>query len=71
MRAPGHRDLLADDGADGEFEAVRRSRHAASGVPVDDGPQQAIDPQGLPHGDGVGVEVEKLAAPGDGGRQVT
>ena len=67
---PGDRDLLADDGAHGELETVGGARHPPARVLLDHRPEVRVAPQGLPDGDGVGVEVEQLAAARHRGRQV-
>ena len=58
-----HRDLLADHGAHGQLEAVGRARARAD---LDRArtsrSDERVRAEGLPHGDGVGVEVEELAA---------
>ena len=66
----GDRDLLPDDGAHGELEAVGGAGHAAPGIAPHQRADERVVAQGLPDGDGVGVEVEQLAAAGHGGVQV-
>ena len=75
-QSPGHRtragdrDLLADDGAHGELEAVGGTRHAAPGTAPHQAADERVVAQGLPDGDGIGIEVEQLAAAGHGRVQV-
>ena len=66
----GDRDLLSDDGAHGELEAVGGAGHASAGVAPHQRADQRIAPQGLPDGHGVGIEVEELSAARHRGLQV-
>ena len=68
---PGDRDLLADDGAHGELEAVDGAGHPPPGIaPRPAAPTSGSSAQRLPDGDGVGIEVEQLAAARHGRVQV-
>ena len=67
---PGDRDLLPDDGAHGELEAVGGAGDTASRVAPHQRADERVVPQGLPNGDGIGIEVEQLAAARHGRVQV-
>ena len=61
----GDRDLLTDDRADGELEAVDRAGDAEAGRLGDEGSEQAVGAEQVIDGDGIGVEVEEVTRPGD------
>src|SRR5947209_13013354 len=62
-------DLLAEDGADGDFEAVPASGEAEAAASGDKGGKGRVGGQGRDDGAGVGAEVEHAAEAGDNRRE--
>ena len=61
----GDRDLLADDGAHGQLEAVGRTGHPSPRIGHHQWAENGVAPEGVDDGDGIGIEVEQLPAARD------
>ena len=67
---PGHRDLLADDGADEQLETVGMARHPQPRPLPHQRPQHRVARQGGVDRHRVGIEVEEPTGPGHGRGEV-
>ena len=64
-RGAAHRDLLAEDGAHRDLEAVPRAGHAQAGAPPQQPPERGVAAEHAGDGERIAVEVEDVAHAAD------